>query len=246
MTATILGILGQTEGGGSAIMATEGTRLDRRGAVRSMPTDDEDALVAGLRSGDETAFVALIDRYHRSLVNLAAAYVSSRASAEDVAQETWLAVVRGIDRFEGRSSLKTWIFSILMNQARRRGRLEARSVPFSALAARELESDEPAVEPDRFLPEGSRWPGHWASPPPSWGEAPEERLLAAETRARIEAAIAALPPVQRTVITLRDVEGCAAAEVCNVLGLTETNQRVLLHRARSKVRRALESYLTGA
>ena len=147
-------------------------------------------------------------------------------------QEAWVAVLNGIGRFEGRSSLKTWIFRILTNIAKTRGQREGRSVPFSSLAA----DDEPAVDPDRF-----RADGHWASPPPSWG--PEERLLGAETRAVVDGAIAALPPSQALVISMRDVEGFSAEEACNALDISETNQRVLLHRARSKVRQALEDYL---
>jgi RNA polymerase sigma-70 factor (ECF subfamily) len=207
--------------------------------------DDEQWLVSALRRGDETAFAALLDRYHVALTRLALLYVPNRAVAEEVVQETWLAVLEGIDRFEARSSLKTWLFSILMNRARRRGQREARTVPFSVLAQREIDAGETAVEAERFLPPGNPWAGHWASPPRGWGDSPEDRLVAGETRTRIEAAIEALPPTQRAVITLRDIHGCSAAEVCNVLALSETNQRVLLHRARSKVRRALESYLAG-
>jgi RNA polymerase sigma-70 factor (ECF subfamily) len=162
-------------------------------------------------------------------------YVSTQAVAEDVAAETWLAVLEGIDRFEGRSSLKTWIFRILTNRAKTRGIREGRSLPFSA-----LEPDEPAVGPERFRTGDDRWPGHWAAPPSVF---PEERLLAGETRDVIARTIAALPPTQRTVISLRDIEGWSAEEVCNALTLTETNQRVLLHRARSAVRAALEEYL---
>jgi RNA polymerase sigma-70 factor (ECF subfamily) len=132
-----------------------------------------------------------------------------------------------------------------MNQARRRGQREARSLPFSALASPDLEGDEPAVDPARFRPAGAEWAGHWASLPASWGEAPEERLLAGETQAVIARVIGALPPNQRAVITLRDVQGFDAQEVCNILQVSETNQRVLLHRARSKVRGALERYLAG-
>ncbi len=153
--------------------------------------------------------------------------------------ETWLAVYTGLERFEGRSSLKTWLFRILTNKAKTRGQRESRTVPFSALAA-DGDEGETAVDVDRFLGPDSRHPGAWAAPPRG---VPEERLLAREARERIEAAIAALPPNQRAVITLRDVEGLSAEEACNVLGLSETNQRVLLHRARSKVRAAFERYL---
>jgi RNA polymerase sigma-70 factor (ECF subfamily) len=201
---------------------------------------DDVRLVRALRNGDESAFAELIDMYHGSLLRLARSYVSDRAVAEEVVQETWLGVIRGIDRFEGRSSLKTWIYRILTNTAKKRGARERRTVPFSALAAQDEEGG--VVDADRFLPEGHLWAGHWASPPTSWGESPEERLLAGEAREVIDAAIAELPETQRQVITLRDVDGWSSEEVCNVLELSEVNQRVLLHRARAKVRNALESY----
>ena len=203
--------------------------------------DDERGLLQALREGDEAAFVALVDRYHARLVRLALLYVSDRAVAEEVAQETWLGVLQGLERFEGRSSLRTWLFRILTNRAKTRGVREARSVPFSAAWSAEDEPGEPAVAPERFLPpEHPEWPGHWAAAPAD--PLPEERLLANETQAVIRAAIAALSPAQREVITLRDVEGWSADEVCNALAISETNQRVLLHRARSRVRSALERY----
>lgn len=200
-------------------------------------------LVESLRNGDDTAFASLLDQYHASLVRLAQIYVSSRAVAEEVAQETWLGVLQGLDRFEGRSSLKTWIFRILTNRAKTRGQREARSVPFADLVALELEVDEPSVDPSRFLPpDDPDWPGHWAANPQSWDEIPEQKFLSQETTERILTAIATLPPSQREVIKLRDIEGWSSAEVCTILGLSEANQRVLLHRARSKVRQALEQY----
>jgi RNA polymerase sigma-70 factor (ECF subfamily) len=204
--------------------------------------DEDAALVLALRAGDERAFATLIDKYGPSMLRIAQLYVPSRAVAEDVVQETWLAVLTGIERFEGRSALKTWLFRILTNKAKTRGQREARTVPFSALAG-DGDEDETAVEVDRFLGPHSSEPGGWATPPRG---VPEDALLATETRARIEEAIAELPPNQRAVITLRDVEGLSAEEACNVLGLTETNQRVLLHRARAKVRTALERYLEEA
>jgi RNA polymerase sigma-70 factor (ECF subfamily) len=197
--------------------------------------EDERKLVAALRAGDESAFRTLVEMYHAMLVRVARMYVSTQAVAEDVAAETWLAVLEGIARFEERSSLKTWIFRILTNRAKTRGIREGRSLPFSS-----LERDDATVEPDRFHGGDHPWPGHWSATPPAF---PEDRLLAAETRAVIEAAIEALPPTQRAVISLRDVEGWSAEEVCNALTLTETNQRVLLHRARAAVRKALEQYL---
>ena len=197
-------------------------------------------LLDALRAGDEGAFEALVREYHPSLVRVARIYVSTPAAAEEVAQETWLGVLNGLDRFEGRSSLRTWIFRILTNIAKTRAQRDGRTLPFSALQD-PGRVPEAAVGADRFLdPEHPRWPGHWAIKPEPW---PEDALVTAETRERIAEAIEALPATQRAVITLRDVEGWDGAEVCNALGLTETNQRVLLHRARSKVRGALESYL---
>jgi RNA polymerase sigma-70 factor (ECF subfamily) len=208
----------------------------------ALPPDDH-RLVDSLRAGDESAFEMLIDRYHSSLLRLAMLYVPSRAVAEDVVQETWLGVLQGLARFEGRSSLKTWIFRILTNRARTRGQREGRSIPFSAVWNADDDPAEPAVEAERFLPPDHEDAGHWVSFPRNWDELPEERLLSQETRAQIQQAIDALPGSQREVITLRDVEGWASEEVCNMLGISESNQRVLLHRARSKVRHTLEQYL---
>jgi RNA polymerase sigma-70 factor, ECF subfamily len=213
-------------------------------ASSSASTDDLRMLEA-LRSGDEAAFALLLDQYHASLVRLATIYVSSRAVAEEVAQETWIGVLQGLDRFEGRSSLKTWIFRILTNRAKTRGQREARSVPFSDLGGAEIEADEPAVDPSRFNPpDHPQWPEHWGptDAPQSWAAIPEQQFLSQETRECVLTSIVVLPPNQREVITLRDVEGWSSAEVCAVLSLSEANQRVLLHRARSKVRQALESY----
>jgi RNA polymerase sigma-70 factor, ECF subfamily len=176
------------------------------------------------------------------MLRVAMMFVSSRAVAEEVVQEAWLGVLKGLDRFEGRSSLKTWIFRILTNTAKTRGEREGRSVPFSSLAG-DTADDEAPVDADRFLGPGSRWAGQWASAPRSPRDVPEDRLLAAEARARISAAIDALPENQRAVITLRDVDGFDAEEACDILGISEVNQRVLLHRARAKVRAALEQYL---
>ena len=188
-------------------------------------------------------FAELMRMYNASLLRVALIYVATRAVAEDVVQETWIGVLNGIDRFEGRSSLKTWIFRILTNIAKTRGQREGRTVPFSALERPDA-VPEAAVDADRFLPpDHERWPGHWASRPEPW---PEERLLAAETRAVVERAIEELPPAQRAVISLRDIEGWSSEEARNALGISETNQRVLLHRARSKVRQALENYLMEA
>ena len=176
--------------------------------------------------------MALVDKYGPSLLRVAMMYVPSRAVAEEVVADTWLAVVTGLERFEERSSLKTWLFRILTNKAKTRGQRESRSRPFSSFDGDE---DGTAVDVDRFARDG-----HWVAPPRG---VPEERLLAGEARRVVDGAIAALPPNQRAVITLRDVEGLSAEEACNVLGLSETNQRVLLHRARAKVRSAFEEYL---
>jgi RNA polymerase sigma-70 factor (ECF subfamily) len=176
--------------------------------------------------------------YGRGMLRVAEMYVSSRAVAEDVVQEAWVGVLRGIGRFEGRSSLKTWLYRIVANTAKTRGVRESRSVPFSSLGDG---GDEGTVDPDRFIGSGERFPGHWAVPPQAW--APESRLLADEALEVVERAIEMLPPAQRAVITMRDVQGFTSEEVCNALDLTETNQRVLLHRARAKVRSALEEYM---
>jgi RNA polymerase sigma-70 factor (ECF subfamily) len=210
-------------------------------AMETVTRLEERQLVRALREGDEQAFAALAHEQHGSLLRVARVYVPSHAVAEEVVQETWLAVLEGIDRFEGRSALRTWIFGILTNIARTRAQRERRTLPLSALQRPDA-VPEAAVEPSRFRsPDDPTWPGHWSSPPREW-DAPEERLLGGEVRAVLERALEALPPAQRAVMSLRDVEGWPADEVCNALGLTETNQRVLLHRARSKVRRALEEY----
>jgi RNA polymerase sigma-70 factor (ECF subfamily) len=211
----------------------------RTGSAAEAHTADRDApLLPALRAGDEEAFVALVTRYHASLKRVARAYVSTDAVAEDVVQETWLAAIEGLDRFEQRASLKTWLFHILANKAKTRGVRERRIVPFASLAGAD---DEPAVPPDRFQRDGDAWPGHWAAPPRPW-EDPERRLASLEARAYLRAAIAALPATQQAVLTLRDVEGLDAEEVCGLLDVSAGNQRVLLHRARAKVRTQLERY----
>lgn len=208
-----------------------------------LPLDEAD-LIDALTQRDEAAFVQLVTRYQAPLLRLALVYAGSRAVAEEIVQETWLGVLQGIERFEGRSSFKTWLFRILVNRAKSRGEREGRMTPFSALGDGALHGSEPAVPSERFLPaDHPEWPFHWAVPPRSWGSSPEEQLLQRETLALAAQAIAALPPAQREVITLRDVEGASSEDVCNVLGITETNQRVLLHRARSRVRAALERHL---
>jgi RNA polymerase sigma-70 factor (ECF subfamily) len=202
---------------------------------------DDAHLVAALRRGDEAAFEMLVARYHTSLIRLAQHYVSSYALAEEVAQDTWLAMLHGLGRFEGRSSLKTWLFHILTNQAKTRGQRESRSIPFSAFEKAVDAGAEPADDPERFRAT-EPWAGHWATRPHSWEQLPEERMLAKETRACIDATLATLPPHQRLVLTLRDMEGFSSRDVCTILDVSESNQRVLLHRARSRIRSALEHY----
>ena len=207
------------------------------GAVEHVLSREDASLVEGLRARDEASFASLMRMYGSGMLRVAQMYVSNRAVAEEVVQEAWLGVLKGIDRFEGRSSLKTWLFRIVANTAKTRGVREARSAPFSSFG------DESTVSPDRFLDEGERFAGHWAVPPGSWAGIPEDRLLATETMDVIRRAVGRLPPAQRAVLTLRDIEGLSAEEVCNALDLTETNGRVLLHRARARVRAALEEYL---
>jgi RNA polymerase sigma-70 factor (ECF subfamily) len=224
----------------AALSRPRGSRYSRR--VEQLVSTEEMRLVEGLRAGDEAAFAELMRRYGASMLRIAQLYVRSRAVAEEVVQEAWLAVFKGISRFEGRSSLKTWLFRILTNTAKTRAVREGRSIPFSALAGDE--EDGPSVDPDRFLGPEERFPGHWSAPPSSWAGEPEERLVASETLDVIKAEIDKLPSAQALVITMRDVEGFTSEEVCNALEISESNQRVLLHRARTKVRRALEDYLT--
>ncbi len=193
---------------------------------------DDRALLARLRAGEEEAFDTLVNRYDASLRRVARAFVRTPSAADDVVQETWLAVIRGLDRFEGRSSLSTWMFSILANRARTRGTSDARNVPFSGLGL----DDEPAVDPEAF---GSD--GRWRSAPPRLEADPEAHLLSKELRGHVLAAVEELAPAQRTVMTLRDLAGLGAEEVCSLLGISDGNQRVLLHRARANVRAALAS-----
>jgi RNA polymerase sigma-70 factor, ECF subfamily len=211
-------------------------------AERTSSTRDDADLVAALRAGDEAAFTALVEELTPALTRLALAHVPSRAVADEVVQDTWIGVLNGIDRFEGRSALRTWIFQILLNLARTRGQREKRVLPFSSFRRSAEEGrDEPAVDADRFQGRRGEYPGHWARPPVEW-DSPEERLASDAARDVMLGAIAELPPRQREVLTLRDILGYSAEEVRNALELSETNQRVLLHRARSKVRAALERY----
>jgi RNA polymerase sigma-70 factor (ECF subfamily) len=195
--------------------------------------DDDMDLLQRLRAGDEQAFVVLVRRYHDSMIRLASSFVPSRAVAEEVVQDTWLAALRGLVRFEGRSSLKTWLFTILVNRARTTGVREARSVPVADAG--------PAVDASRFGPSGA-----WAAPPEQWIEEAENRVDASKVRQLLQGSFDGLPARQREVVLLRDVEGLSSAEVCAVLAISEANQRVLLHRGRSKLRASLESELGGA
>jgi RNA polymerase sigma-70 factor (ECF subfamily) len=197
--------------------------------------------VARLRAGDEAAFRALVESNHGTMIAVASGYVKTRAAAEEVVQDAWLAVVKGLDRFEGRSSLSTWIVRIVMNKAMTSGGRESRSVPFSSLAAED--EGGPAVEPERFRPAGESFAENWQSFPADWASLPEEKLLGRETLELVKREIGELPEAQRTVITMRDVAGCSAEEVCEALEISGANQRVLLHRARSRVRAAIERHL---
>jgi RNA polymerase sigma-70 factor (ECF subfamily) len=209
------------------------------------PSNGDDAraedseLIARLRAGDDASFRQLIDTYHDSLRRVARTYVRTDAAAEEVVQDTWVGVLRGIDRFEARSSLKTWIFRILTNTARTRGTRDRRSVPFSSLGP---EDEARTIEPERFQGPDGRWPGHWRVFPSRWHDHPELRATSQETLAVVRAELERLPPAQQEVVRLRDLEGFTSTEVCNALDLTETNQRVLLHRGRAKLRRALEAH----
>jgi RNA polymerase sigma-70 factor (ECF subfamily) len=192
---------------------------------------DED-LIERLQAGDEAAFGELVDRYHVRLVRLAQSVVGSRETAEDVAQETWVAVLRGVDRFEGRSMLRTWLFRVCVNRARSTGTRERRSTP--------IDTGEPAVDPRRFSSTG-----HWSTPPEDWSGAVDDRLVASGLASHVKGAIDGLPDIQRQVVTLRDVEGLSSKEVCEVLSISAVNERVLLHRGRSRVRSLFEQQLRG-
>jgi RNA polymerase sigma-70 factor (ECF subfamily) len=198
-----------------------------------LPSVQSDAeLLRRLRSGDERAFVFLVERYSDSMLRVACTYVPSRAVAEEVVQDTWLAVLRGLKGFEGRSSLRTWVFTILVNRARTTGTREHRSIP--------IDDPAPVVDASRFGPDGA-----WTAPPEHWIEEAEDRLAAGRIAELLRAALDTLPPRQREIVTLRDVEGMSSVEACEVLGVSEANQRVLLHRGRSKLRQILESQLRG-
>lgn len=218
-------------------------RGPRDEAARDEAARDEARLIRAIRAGDEAAFAGLVDRYSPDLLQLARAHTDDVDLAEDALQEAWIAVLRGIDRFEGRSSLRTWIGSIFLRRLFTKLEGERRYIGLSQLVESELTGSEPVMPAERFLSaDHEKWPGHWKLPPTSWGQTPEDRLLSRETQDLIGRAIVALPIAQRQVIALRDIGGWSAAEVCDILELTEANQRVLLHRARSRVRAALETY----
>jgi len=215
--------------------------VSRIGTNERKGAQNEQELLQRLSAGDEQAFAELVDTCHATMLAVAQAHVRSRAIAEEVVQEAWMGVIRGLDRFEGRSSLKTWVVRIVVNTAKTRGVREARSVPFTSLAAEH--DGEPAVEAERFRGPADRYPGGWKVFPANWQQLPEETLHQRQALDLIVATIAALPPAQRAVIRMRDVEGCSPGEVCAALDVSEGNQRVLLHRARSRVRAALEQHL---
>jgi RNA polymerase sigma-70 factor (ECF subfamily) len=206
--------------------------------------EDEKTLIQRLRARDEAAFTELVERYYGYLLPLAEFFVSNRAVAEEVVQEAWLAVLNGIDRFEQRSSFKTWISRIVMNLARTRGVRESRMVAFSEFAEKEADGPDAVVDPLRFRAANDEYPDHWSVAPRPWNLDPEKQLLTSEIMAVLDRAIESLPQAQRLVLTMRDVNGWTAEEVCNVLAISETNQRVLLHRARSKVRGILEDHFS--
>ncbi len=203
----------------------------------------EKAQLDALRRGDERAFEQLVTQYHGAMVRIAQMFVDDRDIAEQVAQEAWLGFLRGLERFQGRSSLKTWLFTIVSNLAKTRGKREKRTIPFSFFENYDQDTDEPSVPENRFRDANDLYAGHWAMKPAPWNVDPERVALNSELMKYLEAAVEMLPEQQSIVITLRDIQGWTADEVCNALGIAETNQRVLLHRARSKVRRALEEYL---
>ena len=206
-------------------------------------SSDDMRLVASLREGDERAFMELVERYGPSMLRVAMLFVRTRAVAEEVVQDAWVGVLNGIDRFEGRSSFKTWLFRILTNTAKTRGERESRTTPVAFLSDADLERGAPSVDPERFLPAGERWAGWWASAPMRFDEQPESRLLASETLGIVREVVEGLPEAQKAVIAMRDIAGFTSEEVCQNLGISEGNQRVLLHRARTKVRIALEQHL---
>ncbi len=213
--------------------------------MTDQPARDDAELVMRLRAGDESAFSEIVDGWSPMMLRVARSFVSTEASAEELVQETWLAVLTGLHRFEERSSLRTWVFRILSNQAKTRGVREARTFPMSSLGGDE--GDGPTVDADRFRGKDDRYPGHWTAEgaPHSWEPSPEVSVLSGEIRGLVAEALLLLPERQRTVVALRDIHGLTSDEVCDTLGITAANQRVLLHRARARLRTALEDYYYG-
>ena len=206
---------------------------------------DEGELIAALRAGDEAVFSRLVNDWSRPMLTLARNFVSTEASAEEVVQETWLAVIKGLDRFEGRSALRTWVYRILVNTAKSRGVKEHRTLPWSSVAG---DDAGPSLDPALFQSAGEAHPGHWRAAPTAWPDdvAVEGSVLAGEVRGKLRTAVDALPDRQRIVLTLRDVLGHSSEEVCQLLEISQANQRVLLHRARTAVRAGLAAYLEGS
>ena len=217
--------------------------LAEQTVARAPGSESDEQIVAALRAGDERTFRELFARSYPMMKRVARGYVASDAVAEEIVQDTWMAIITGIERFEGRSALGTWMFSILTNQAKTHGARERRALPFASVAPTDVE--EPAVDPGRFQKDDEAWPGHWATPPRPW-QKPERRLLSLEARDQLKEALAGLPERQRAIVVLRDVEGLSAEEVCELLELSQENQRVLLHRGRSRLRAALEQHLDPA
>jgi RNA polymerase sigma-70 factor, ECF subfamily len=230
--------LGRLRQRGQAPISERGTST----VEAAYPEAEDAGLLASLRAGEESAFRKLVTRHHGPLKRFAVACGASDAVAEEVVQETWLAALEGLDRFEGRSSLRGWLFGIVKNLARKRAVREKRMVPISSLAPES--SEGPLVDPTRFQGDDGCWPNHWAAPPRPW-EDPERRLASLETRELLREAIATLPPRHRTVLALRDVEGLPPEEVCELLEISAENQRVLLHRGRTALRKKLVEYVDG-
>ena len=197
-------------------------------------------LVARLRCRDEAAFTSVVESWSPGMTRVARSFLTTSDSADEVVQDTWVAVIRGLDAFEGRSSLRTWVYRILVNTAKRRGERESRSVPWSSWWTDQAESEGPTVDAARFQGPDDPYPGHWRELPHAWN--PESEALTTELRTTVNDSVHRLPSRQRIVVTLRDIEGCTSEEVCSILGITAANQRVLLHRARAAVRRDLEAY----
>ena len=217
-------------------------RIDQGKVATASGSADDEQIVAALRAGDEQTFRDLFGRSYPMMKRVARGYVDSDAVAEEIVQETWMAIVTGIEQFQGRSALATWMFSILTKKAKTHRARERRALPFSSIGG--SGDDEPAVDADRFQRDDEAFPGHWATPPRPW-QKPERRLMSLEAREHLRQALEELPERQRVIVGLRDVEGLSAEDVCRVLDVSPENQRVLLHRGRSRLRAVLESYLAG-